>query len=249
MPQYISVRFLPKLIDPAAMADATAVIIDVLRASTTICTALSGGARQILPCLEIPQAGDLKTAGQADLCGGERGGVKIDGFDFGNSPFDYSQQAVAGKTIAFTTTNGTRAMQACQSAARVYIAAFVNLASVAQAIQADAKIELVCAGTDGEITEEDVLFAGALVERLKEYQAAKQADVELNDQAHIALSDWQSLTADDLVSRLSQRMRLSHGGRNLVQLGYARDIDFAAQIDTLDILPQLDLKNWTIQRG
>jgi len=242
MPQYISVRFLPKLIDPAAMADATAVIIDVLRASTTICTALSGGARQILPCLEIPQAGDLKTAGQADLCGGERGGVKIDGFDFGNSPFDYSQQAVAGKTIAFTTTNGTRAMQACQSAARVYIAAFVNLASVAQAIQADAKIELVCAGTDGEITEEDVLFAGALVQRI-------EAGRQLNDQARIALSDWRSLGDENLVVSLSQRMQLSRGGQNLMQLGYARDIDFAAQIDTLDVLPQLDLKNWTIQRG
>lgn len=249
MPQQISVRFLPKLIDPATMAGATAVVIDVLRASTTICAALAGDARQVLPCLEIQEARDAKSTGRADLCGGERGGVKIDGFEFGNSPFDYSKLAIAGKTIAFTTTNGTRAMRACETAARVYIGAFVNLAAVARAIQDDAKIELVCAGTDGEITEEDVLFAGALVQRIAENKAANEADVQLNDQARIGLSDWQSLGGENLVVNLSQRLRLSRGGQNLMQLGYARDIDFAAQIDKLDVLPQLDLKNWIIKRG
>src|SRR5262245_39532454 len=121
----IDVFLLPALVEPAALAGKTAVVIDVLRATTTIVQALATGAKEIVPLQEVDEARRLaEKLGEGAILGGERGGVLIPGFDLGNSPAEYTAAKVAGKTVVFTTTNGTRALQRCKMAERVLIGAF-----------------------------------------------------------------------------------------------------------------------------
>ena len=145
----LKAHFLPALTTPEALAGATLVVIDVLRATTVIPHALAVGAKAVIPCLEVEdavQAAARLPAGQAVL-GGERGGLKIDGFDLGNSPDEYTPQTVAGKTLVFTTTNGTRAMMHCRQAQRVLLGSFVNASAIVDALAADRDVRLLCAGT------------------------------------------------------------------------------------------------------
>ncbi len=186
MPQ-VDVYFLPQLVEPESLAGGVSVVIDVLRATTTITAALAAGARDVVPCLEVDEARAAAAnlpAGQAVL-GGERDGLRIAGFALGNSPREYTPDAVGGKTLVFTTTNGTRAMWHAQSADEVWLAAFVNLSTVAQACEGRKRVDLICSGTAGKITREDVLLAGAIVAHLTARAAAA-----LNDQAAIARAAW-----------------------------------------------------------
>ena len=195
MIETLAVDFLPALTSPDELAGATVVVIDVLRATTVITRALALGAREVIPCLEVEEARRIAAefpAGQA-LLGGERDGLKIPGFDLGNSPREFTPEICARRTFVFTTTNGTRAMNACHRAARVLIGAFVNLSAVAAALPAEGAIHLLCSGTRGKITREDVLLAGAIVDRLM--AAGKVAESAPNDQARIARAAWRELTA------------------------------------------------------
>jgi 2-phosphosulfolactate phosphatase len=101
------------------------------------------------------------------VLGGERGGKRIEGFDLGNSPAEYKPALVAGKTVLFTTTNGTRAMQMCRQAQKVLIGSFANFSAMCRELGKLDHVDILCAGTDGQITREDVLFAGAVIEDLR----------------------------------------------------------------------------------
>ncbi len=248
----LHVHFLPSLTTPAELAGGLVVVIDVLRASTTICQALAAGAKAVVPCLEVDEARQTAgryPAGQAVL-GGERRGLRIDGFDLGNSPSEYTPQAVSGRTLVFTTTNGTAALQQCTQAARVLIGAFVNLSAVCGQVQAalaaGGDAHLLCAGRTGEITGEDVLFAGAIVQQLNELQNVPTASARLwaiNDQALLACLAWRQvvqmcdpLSAPALADYLLSRTR---GGTDLVRLNLAADVLDAAAIDRFDFVPEL----------
>jgi len=235
---------LPELVSPDKLRGKTVVVIDVLRASTTITATLAAGAREIVPCLEVEEARRVAAErGDSVRKGGERGGLPIDGFEFGNSPSEYTTERVSGKTIAFTTTNGTKAMQRCCEADLVVIGSFVNLAAVCRVLADKREIVLLCAGTCGEITAEDALFAGAVVDSLS---TSEQGKFELNDQARLARDAWRGgrhASKFDLVESLRQ----TQGGRNLASIGLAGDIEFAANIDAFDIVPQLDTRNWRIR--
>jgi 2-phosphosulfolactate phosphatase len=208
-----------------------AVIVDVLRASTTITSSLVAGANAIVPCLTIDDARNVAAQHEA-LLGGERGGIKCDGFDFGNSPTEYTPDAVAGRTIAFTTTNGTRALMKSKNAAEIVIGSFVNLSAVADKCRAVGQnLHIVCAGTDGVISAEDVLFAGLLAARLNGSDQFQPAD----DATQIAM-DFSHANAEN-PPRLLEAIRRSQGGRNLIELGCDADIEFAANIDRFDIVP------------
>ncbi len=168
MARTLNAHFLPALLEPEELTGAAVVVIDVLRASTVIACALAAGAREVIPCLEVEEARKIAAGlpkGEA-LLGGERHGLPIEGFDFGNSPAEYRPDLVAGRTVVFTTTNGTRAMNACHKASRVLIGAFVNCQAVCAALPPARPIHLLCAGTSGKITREDVLFAGLVAEPL-----------------------------------------------------------------------------------
>ncbi|MGA2788248.1 MAG: 2-phosphosulfolactate phosphatase, partial [Verrucomicrobiota bacterium] len=153
------------------LRNATCVVFDVLRATSTIVTALHNGARAIMPVSEIAEALACRRKQPDLLLGGERDGVKIRAaqtggvdFDLGNSPREYTPEKVRGKTIVSTTTNGTRALRACAGAQTVLAASFLNLTATAKFIRQHqpAEVLLVCAGTRENVATEDVLAAGAL---------------------------------------------------------------------------------------
>ena len=229
----------------AACAGGIAVVIDVLRASTTIVTALAHGATRVRPVLTIEEA-RAEAAARGALLGGERGGRRIDGFDLGNSPLEYSRGRVGGRSIVITTTNGTAALHACSGAAEVLIGAIVNRTAVAACARSLAEqragcdVHLVCAGTDGVVTEEDLLAAGAVLDAATRLPGA-EADA-LDEPAAVAISLYRSAVArgptvpDAIVSAFANSL----GGRNLIELGMDRDLAASAAIDSLPIVPRLD---------
>lgn len=254
MPPILNVYDLPTFFAPEELTGGTAVVIDVLRASTTIVYALEAGAAQVIPCLEVEDA----RAAAADLApgevvlGGERGGVAIDGFDLANSPTDYTPDRVAGRTVVFTTTNGTRAVLQSRLADRVLIGAFANAGAVAAELAGCERIHLVCAGTRGEYSHDDVLLAGLLVELV-----LKQADLayQLNTPALTARQYWRSLFAFPAVSgaeppapeMLAEELAKSVGGRNLTALAQDDDLLTAAQMDRFRSVPELDRRTFRIR--
>lgn len=250
MSRTLRVHLLPSLVTPEELAGRAVVVIDVLRATTTIIHALAQGASAVIPCLEVEDARKAaEKLGSAALLGGERGGRAIAGFDLGNSPTEYQSERVSGKTIVMTTTNGTRAMLRCQAARRVLIGAFVNFSAICEQLRDEPHIDLLCAGTDNQVTREDVLFAGAVVDDIVRCAAAIPAAdaIELNDQALIALDAWRAAINDlrDALP-LAEHLRSSRGGRNLIDIGHEHDIDIAAHIDRFSHVPELDVRAWQI---
>lgn len=239
MTQAVSVHLLPDHCPQASLPGSIAVVLDILRASTTIVHALAAGAEAVIPCGSVDAA---RTAAAnlppgAAVLGGERGGVKIDGFDFGNSPLEYIPERVGGKTVVFTTTNGTRALQMAAAADRILIGAVVNASAVAQElVKAGRPVQLLCAGTDGAISREDVLCAGWIVSEMQQESPA----VDPTDAAVVA-RDF-ALHQRALPHGILLTLRDSHGGRNLVELGYDADIERSAEIDRFDIVPEFNAK-------
>lgn len=238
MPCTVHVHLLPALFSPADVEGGVVVMVDILRASTTMTVALANGASGVIPCLQVEDAFALKAAAADEyLLGGERGGVKIDGFDYGNSPRDYTSEIVTGKTLAFTTTNGTRALHHSQQAAEILIGCFCNLTSVVNYLRSDSRdIHIVCAGTNGEITSEDVLFGGCLA---KELVSNQTNDVSVPDSTTIAIDHWNTHCGGTEFEPLHQAIRASQGGKNLIVLGYDKDIRFVSQVDSVHAVARL----------
>lgn len=252
-----AVHLLPALVSPEELAGSTVVVLDVLRATTTIIHALAAGAKEVIPCLEIDEARAKHVAlpvGTAIL-GGERKGTRIDGFDLGNSPDEYTPATVGGKTLVFTTTNGTRAMQQCRQAQRVLIGALVNAHSVAKILSQRERIHVVCAGTDGQITSEDVLAAGIIFAKWQ-FMTDCRNRVAWNDEAELALGLATQILGIDAATcespasaqlyPISRELLSSHGGQNLCELGLQQDIGTAARLSRFSIVPELNLADWTI---
>jgi 2-phosphosulfolactate phosphatase len=232
---------------PDALAGGVAVVIDVLRASTTMITALANGAAAVEPVADLAAARRRAGAlGSRAVLGGERGGVRIDGFDLGNSPAEYTADRVAGRTVVITTTNGTAALAACAAARDVLVGAIVNRTAVAAtarrlaAAGGSAAVHLVCAGTDGAVTAEDVLAAGAILDAAARDGTA--AEDELDAAAVTARDAFRRLAAGcrDLPAALAGAFATAPGGANLVTLGMAADLGLCARIDALPVVPRLD---------
>ena len=167
----VFVHLLPSLIPPGSLRGGVAVVVDVLRATTVMVHALAAGCEAVIPCGEIDEAKAIAASlppGTA-LLAGERQGLPIPGFDLGNSPGDFTPEVCRGKTLVMTTTNGTRAILASLEAERVYIASFGNLRATSDEISVQFlkkdhghSVHIICAGTEGFISLEDTLLAGAL---------------------------------------------------------------------------------------
>ncbi len=242
MPQTFSVHLLPSLVPADELANGTVVVIDVLRASTTICYALAAGATHVIPCLEV---GDALKQGESlphAILGGEREGVLIDGFHLSNTPSEYTPEAVGDRPILFTTTNGTRAMQHARQAKEILIGAFVNLYALCERLQDVESIHLLCAGTCGEVSWEDTLLAGALAAEFA------RTDRIYNDEAKIALTTWIQTENESPDDPLAEALELGQGGENVVRIGRKADIKVAAQIGRFDFVPSLDVEKWRICR-
>jgi len=192
------------------------VVLDILRATTSMVTALEHGATAIFPAAEVREALELRARHPDAVLAGERNGVRIGrevtgsiDFDLGNSPREFTRQAVEGRAIIMTTTNGTRALRACSSAGSVAIASFLNLRATAQYLLETEwpSLTVVCAGTGEEAACEDALAAGALIELLANGQKLEP----LSDSAQLALQVYLSARTD-----LAGAMGLGRNGRRLL---------------------------------
>lgn len=217
-----SIALTAEAADKERMSGKTCIVIDVLRATTTILAALAHGCPLIIPAETAEEARTLAKARGA-LLGGERGGLKLEGFDFGNSPLEYTAERIQNRPIAFTTSNGTRAIRACTGSDRLYVAAFVNAAAMKSLLRKERNdIFIVCAGTQGEPSIEDTVCGGMLLETL-----ACEGDV-----AEQAVALWNEHKGD----LATMMKRVSAHGRTLMRLGFEADIDFAATLDAFDII-------------
>jgi 2-phosphosulfolactate phosphatase len=232
---------LPSQIPQGALSGNVAVVLDVLRATTVMVHALAAGCLAVIPCVSIEEA--RETAGKlprgAALLCGERGGRPIEGFDLGNSPDEFTPAACRDRILVMTTTNGTRAIAAASEAREVLVAGFVNLAATANWLRDDRlripglDVHIVCAGTDGAVSYEDTLAAAALTRLLVKGPAPRFEPA--NDAARLCLD-----LPPAEIERLPEKMRLGSGGRNVMNLGLARDIAAAARVDRFSLAAGLD---------
>ena len=216
------------------------VVFDVLRATSTMVTALGNGATAIAPAAEIAEALAIRQRQPEILLAGERDGIRIEGrltgglgFDLGNSPREFTAAKVGGKTVAMTTTNGTRALRACAPAAAVLLGSFLNLRATAEFIerQHPPHLLMVCSGTLDQAAYEDVLGAGALCDMVwPQYAAGTVAD-----SAHMARRLFR-IEQDDLLGAVAQ----SRNGRRLMANPDLRDdVAFCVQRDLVGFAAEM----------
>lgn len=240
----VDVAFTPAGLYTADVQGRTVFVVDILRAGTAICAALNHGAKAVIPVGSTEEALRLaQTIGSTDLrLAGEKDCVRIPGFHLGNSPLEMTEAAVLGKTIIVTTTNGTRALLACQGASAVYLAAAVNLAAAAEkareALQAEHHLLLVCAGRDGAFSLDDAYCAGRLLAAAFGSRSPRRG---LNDAALACL---------DLVRRYGdgweRPLAYSRAGRELIRLGFRDDLRAAARLDAYPVLPHFHERRVTL---
>ena len=227
MPASIDVVFTPDLLPFSDLTGKTAVVTDILRATTTITFAVANGATAITPVLTPEDAFRLAANQPNTLIGGERGGMKVDGFNLGNSPREYTEAVVSDRQIVLTTTNGTRTLQACRAAEQVLVGSFLNLRAILDRLtQVEGELVFACSGREGGFCTEDTAFAGACVAALR--------DTQLTDAAETAKILYQT-HCDNLLGMLKN----CYHGRYLAGIGLEEDLEFCAQVDLVDVVPYL----------
>jgi 2-phosphosulfolactate phosphatase len=204
----------------------TAVVIDVLRATTTLTVAFANGARRMIPVADPARAFALRERDASVLLCGERGGIKVPGFDLGNSPAEYGPEVVAGRTLVFASTNGSLAMLACGGCGTRLLAAFVNAKAAVARLGDQDFVLLACAGREGHFSLEDAACAGWLCNGL----AARGARIE-GEEARLAMA-----LAPREAGEILPLLQGSAHGRTLRGQGpaFARDVEFCAALDRLD---------------
>ena len=201
------------------------VVIDILRATSTITTIIDNGAKALIAVVD--EANALKYKNEDYLIGGERNGETISGFDFGNSPFHYKKNLVKDKTIILTTTNGTKCIEMSSNASDVVIGSFLNLSAVANYLKnKDKDVVLFCAGWKDKVNLEDSLFAGALAQKL--------TNAELDDSTLLCIDAFE-MGGKNLFKTLQK----SNHFQRLDRKGVIRDIEYCCKLDTTNIVPIL----------
>lgn len=224
----IEVCFTPALLHLYDIRESIVVVIDIFRASSSICYGIDNGAEAIIPVATVEECQSHCNSGF--LLAAERNGEVVKGFDFGNSPFAYTEDKVAGKTVVLTTTNGTHALHKAIEASRIVIGSFLNLTVLTDWLKLqDKDILLLCAGWKDKFNLEDTTFAGAVVYKLHGEQ------YKLDDAA-IAAEDMYILGMEDLNKYLE---KTSHSER-LKKLGIEKDIRFCLNIDVCTTIPVLE---------
>ena len=211
---------------PWAPGATCAVAVDVLRATTTLSVALAHGAAAVVPLAGPAEALARRGAGPGVLACGERGGRIVPGFDLGNSPAEYAPAVVGGRTLAFASTNGSRALLAAAGCARRVLGAFVNAAAVRAAVAREPRVWIACAGKEGAFALEDAAFAGWLVRALAADGARPEG----------AAARFAATLAPAGAEAVRALVEGSAHGRDLAALGpeYRRDVAFCATLDSLD---------------
>jgi 2-phosphosulfolactate phosphatase len=207
--------------------DRTVVVVDILRATSCMVTAFAHGVESITPFANLDICRAMKMKGY--ITSGERDGKKVEGFDKGNSPFEYMGDQVRGMKIAFTTTNGTQAIEKSKGAKEIVIGSFLNLSAVAHHLLFNENnILIACAGWKGKVNLEDTLFAGALIDKLKDH-------VVPDCDAPLAAQHLYNLAKNDMVGFLGNSSHV----KRLNGLGIHKDIEYCLTRDQYKVLPTL----------
>lgn len=212
--------------------DTIVVIIDILRATSAMCTAFHHGVDKMIPVATVEEALDYKQ--QGFLVGAERNGIQIEGFDFGNSPYSYMSESIKGKTIVLSTTNGTQAIEAAKNAYKVVIGSFVNITALCEWLQVQNKsILLLCSGWKNRVSLEDTLFAGAVTEMLMK----GPTEFKTGDGALSANYLYESARHNPY-----KYMRNASHAERLAALGLKEDIRYCLKPDQTNVIPVLEGK-------
>ncbi|MDF3078165.1 MAG: 2-phosphosulfolactate phosphatase [Sphingobacteriaceae bacterium] len=226
----LEVCLTPALLPLYDVENSIVVIIDIFRATSSICYGIENGAAGIIPVSHVEECAAYRPTFPDYLLAAERDGAVVAGFDFGNSPFSYTADKVDGKTIVLTTTNGTHALQLSIKAKKIVIGAFLNLTALCNWLkEQDSHLLLVCAGWKNKFNLEDTLFAGAVVSQL-------QGEGYKLDDAGIAAFDLFEAGKNNLGEYLK---KTSHSER-LKELGIEKDIAFCLNVDITTAIPILD---------
>ena len=230
----VDVFFAPQEVAASDVSNRVVAVVDVLRASTSIAVALANGARAVIPLgssEEVVSRGKSLARSEVKLAG-ERRMQAIPGFDFGNSPLEFTREAVEGKTILMSTTNGTAAVLSVQGARDVVIASYVNFSAVLSMLRAALRggtdVTILCAGQDRHFALEDSACAGLLVQHI----IAKQTKAEINDAAQAAM-----LIDKKFGANLKRLFRSSTHGTALADAGFGADLEACADLDSYSVLP------------
>ncbi len=224
----LEVCLTPALLHLHDFTNSIVVVIDIFRATSSICYGIENGAESIIPVATIEACESYRHSDY--LLAAERNGEVVDGFDFGNSPFSYTEDKVSGKTIVLTTTNGTHAINMARGAHKIVIGSFLNLAALCDWLKAQPNdVLLLCSGWKDKVNLEDTLFAGGVVHYLREENYSL-------DDAGIASEDLYIMAKDDLNSYLK---KTSHSER-LKKLGIEEDIKFCLNLNITKGIPVLD---------
>jgi 2-phosphosulfolactate phosphatase len=230
----VDVFFTPQEVTPADVSGRVVAVVDVLRASTSIAVALANGAKAVIPLEsseEVVRRAKSLERSEVRLAG-ERKSQPIPGFDFGNSPLAFSKEAVEGKTVFLSTTNGTAAVLAVQGARDVVVASYVNLTATLSmlrvALRGGTDVTIVCAGHERHFALEDAACAGLLVQNIMK----RHTKAAVNDAAHAAM-----LLDRKFGTNLKRLFRASAHGAALLEAGFGEDLDVCAEIDSFPVLP------------
>jgi len=223
----IDVCLSPELMHLYDLKDRTVVVVDILRATSCMVTAFAHSVHSITPVANLDECMKMKIKGY--VTSGERDGKKVEGFDKGNSPFEYTGEEIRGLKLAFTTTNGTQAIEKAKGAKEVIIGSFLNLSTVVRyLLLGENNVLIVCAGWKGRVNLEDTLFAGAVVEKLKDYLGP-------DCDAPLAAQHLYNVAKSDMVKFLEQSSHV----RRLNRLNIHKDIEFCVTPDLYKVLPRL----------
>lgn len=230
----VDLYFTPNNVDEMMLRGKTAVMIDVLRASTSITAALANGAKEIIPVTTVESAVKISgnLFGDVILLGGERNGRMIEGFNLGNSPAEYSEERVKGKSIIFSSTNGSQAMVKGRYAREMLVGSFVNISMVVDYLSREKRdMTIVCAGKNGAFSMEDTVCAGMLLQKLS---AVVGDTLILTDAATAAVALFKTFGRSIL-----KMIKNSEHGRYLAEIGFAEDLVICSNVDAIPILPLL----------
>lgn len=226
--------FTPYQTDEFSLRGKTVVVVDVLRASTSIAHALQNGAKEVIPVTTVERAVKISgnLFGDYVLRGGERNGKLIEGFNLGNSPYEYSEEKVKGKAIIFSTTNGSHAIDKARYAREMVICGFMNISTVVRFLK-ELKHDfcVVCAGNNGTFSIEDAVCAGMLLQKLS---IEKGLDLTLSDAALAA-----TVLYKNLGKSIPKMIKNSEQGQFLASIGFADDLKVCSEVDTIAVLPRL----------
>ncbi|MCK5029237.1 MAG: 2-phosphosulfolactate phosphatase [Bacteroidales bacterium] len=224
----IEVCLSPKLFDNYTLENKIVVIVDVLRATTIITTMFQNGLYKLIPVKTLDEAKELKEKGF--LVAAERNGKKVDFADFDNSPYTFTPEKIGGKTLVYSTTNGTNTINLAKKAKSVILASFLNITEVSNYLSHEQKdVLILCSGWQGDFCTEDSIFAGALSEKLLQNNF-----ISNSDSVNSSIELWNLAKKD-----LSEYIKTMYQYKRLMTLGMEKIIGYCFKIDVAEVIPVL----------